>query len=519
MTLVEACFTLWLKVWVFEMDNRILVAFFALMLLASLAYATTDIVGNCDHIYDNGGVNLMAWPITASANGTLLSLGANLRSSNGISFKFGLYESSGTYSLLANTSVGIAGSDGWLILNTTSAAITAGTTYLILILPSADWYQCGMNSGGSSFYYEPNTYPSLPSSIPSLAGPIGDYGMNFQMTYSIPSSTTTTTSTSTTSSTTTIIASYFNETGLPGGSYWNVTYDGVLNFSTITSIVFYSITGGTYAFTIPSQLISGHTYIPTPASGSLIAGNTQAVTFASTSTTTTTSTSTTSSTTTIIASYFNETGLPGGSYWNVTYDGVLNFSTITSIVFYSITGGTYAFTIPSQLISGHTYIPTPASGSLIAGNTQAVTFASTSTTTTTSISTSTTSISTTTSASTTSSIPTTPTTSVPPISSPFPLNGISNPFSIALSIFALPLAAGALLLLVFGIAYVNSRNLALSLFYSAIFSYVLYGLLRDSLTLAYALALTFCFMAIAMWQMRRNRGKAAPAQESLGSYR
>jgi len=70
---------------------------------------------------------------------------------------------------------------------------------------------------------------------------------------------------------------------------------------------------------------------------------------------------------------FYETGLPSGTKWKVTYDGILNSST-TNIIVFSTLPGTYSFTIPIQTINGVPYEPTPSSGSLYSGNAIAIAF-------------------------------------------------------------------------------------------------------------------------------------------------
>ncbi|MEM3215977.1 MAG: hypothetical protein QXS17_03615, partial [Candidatus Micrarchaeaceae archaeon] len=74
-----------------------------------------------------------------------------------------------------------------------------------------------------------------------------------------------------------------------------------------------------------------------------------------------------------ITSKFVESGLPSGTKWNVTYNGIINSSTTNTIVF-STPPGNYLFTVANQIVSGTTYIPSPSSGYLVAGNTTSITF-------------------------------------------------------------------------------------------------------------------------------------------------
>ena len=70
---------------------------------------------------------------------------------------------------------------------------------------------------------------------------------------------------------------------------------------------------------------------------------------------------------------FNESGLPKGTQWNVTYDGLLNYSNTTRITFQTLPG-TYSFSVSNQTVSGNTYIPSTSSGNLTAGTTQFILF-------------------------------------------------------------------------------------------------------------------------------------------------
>lgn len=70
---------------------------------------------------------------------------------------------------------------------------------------------------------------------------------------------------------------------------------------------------------------------------------------------------------------FIESGLPGATTWNAIYDGVLNTSDTNTISF-STMPGNFAFTVANQVLNGITYVPSPATGYLGAGNTTAITF-------------------------------------------------------------------------------------------------------------------------------------------------
>ncbi len=72
-------------------------------------------------------------------------------------------------------------------------------------------------------------------------------------------------------------------------------------------------------------------------------------------------------------SKFVETGLPSATTWNVIYNGLLNSSSTNTISFSTLPGN-YPFTVANQVVSGTTYVPSPSSGYLVAGNTTTITF-------------------------------------------------------------------------------------------------------------------------------------------------
>jgi len=161
----------------------------------------------------------------------------------------------------------------------------------------------------------------------------------------------------------------FNETGLPVGTTWDITLNGVTMSSTVTvsptgglvgtSITFSGLCIGSYSFSVSSP--TG--YVVTPSSGTitvppgLAPGSEvyQTVTFAPVCQYTIT---------------FNETGLAPGSTWDVALNGVTMTVTVTvsaagtttgtNITFSGLCAGNYTFVISSP--SGYT--ANPASGTV-----------------------------------------------------------------------------------------------------------------------------------------------------------
>ena len=146
----------------------------------------------------------------------------------------------------------------------------------------------------------------------------------------------------------------FTESGLPSGTSWSVTYNSQTLSSTSTSVSF-SGSAGSYSYSISSPTVSGCTYSPSPSSGSLTAGQSQAISYSGNCTTT-----------------FTESSLPSGTSWSVTYNSVSKSST-GSMTFYD-TPGSYSFSVPSISASGCPYSPNPSSGTLTAGQSQAISF-------------------------------------------------------------------------------------------------------------------------------------------------
>jgi hypothetical protein len=148
----------------------------------------------------------------------------------------------------------------------------------------------------------------------------------------------------------------FTESGLPAGTSWSVIYGGVQASSTTTTIGF-SVVSGTYPFTVD---VAG--YIANPSSGTVTvngAAASQTIAFTAGASGTFTAT-------------FTQSGLASGTGWSVTFNGVLNSST-TSTLGFSVASGTYTYTV--GVVSNFT--ATPSSGSLTvngAAASQGITF-------------------------------------------------------------------------------------------------------------------------------------------------
>ena len=122
----------------------------------------------------------------------------------------------------------------------------------------------------------------------------------------------------------------FVEVGLPPGSLWNVTLNSVQNHST-TNTVGFTETAGSYPFTV--GVFTG--YIANVTGGMVTVTSSAVVVdleFSPVSS--------------VYPVTFVETGLPGSTLWSVTFHGVTNSSTTTSIGFLD-PNGTWSFTVGS----------------------------------------------------------------------------------------------------------------------------------------------------------------------------
>ena len=136
----------------------------------------------------------------------------------------------------------------------------------------------------------------------------------------------------------------FSETGLPSGTNWSVTLNGVTSSSTRASISFVEV-NGTFTWSVGAQV----GYHATPASGTLtVAGGpvAESITFA-------------------LVTYtvsFSETGLPAGTSWSVTLNGVSQ-SSVTGAIAFIEPNGTFAYSIAD--ISGWHQSTLPYGGAVL----------------------------------------------------------------------------------------------------------------------------------------------------------
>ena len=134
----------------------------------------------------------------------------------------------------------------------------------------------------------------------------------------------------------------FTETGLPSGTSWSVTLNGVLQSSTTDTLTFPE-PNGSYAYTIGD--VAGWHQTSVPYSGSVTV-NGAAVTEPTLAFTQVT-----------YAVTFTETGLPSGTSWSVTLNGAAASSTTSTIAF-AEPNGTYGWSIanvPGWHISSGSY--------------------------------------------------------------------------------------------------------------------------------------------------------------------
>ena len=144
----------------------------------------------------------------------------------------------------------------------------------------------------------------------------------------------------------------FEETGLPAGTSWGVTFNSTANSALAPASITYSVYDGTYSYTVGTV----PEYTALPSSGSVtVSGGDKIVTIAFTH---------------VPVYYtvtFSESGLPSGTNWSVTLDATTQ--TGSGNLEFSVLNGTFSYTIPNT--GG--YSATPSEGTVtVAGSAQTV---------------------------------------------------------------------------------------------------------------------------------------------------
>ena len=308
----------------------------------------------------------------------------------------------------------------------TQVELTTGAT------PSSDGT---VNPTGSSWF-------ASGSQVSVTASPLSGYA--FSSWTCVPtsacSSTTANPVTVTLNTPTTVTANFaslvpvsFLESGLPAGTSWQVTFNGVVGSASGSNITF-NVSAGTYSYSVESPILgaSGIRYVATPSSGSVTVGSAaQSVAisyqtqyqlttgvsppgsgsvsvpsgewFASGTAVTITATPasgyafkawtcqpvsacptptsnpvtvTMSAPTTATADFaglvpvsFLESGLPGGTSWQVTFNGVVGSASGRNITF-NVSAGTYPYSLESPVAgpTGTQFVTSPTSGTVTVGS-------------------------------------------------------------------------------------------------------------------------------------------------------
>ncbi len=183
----------------------------------------------------------------------------------------------------------------------------------------------------------------------------------------------------------------FVETGLPGGTFWNVSlfgtggsshgpgggsapgWGGGASNGTNGTAVNFSVPSGVYAFQVPEVNASAGVYLADPSTGDVSVNGTNVTVDVAFS---------------LLAYYhltFVESGLPNGTFWSVALAGNgsghggfgpiaaaslpgcgspgFNGSTNTTVGF-TVPDGTYGFSVPNASNGSAVYVPSPANGTV-----------------------------------------------------------------------------------------------------------------------------------------------------------
>jgi hypothetical protein len=167
-------------------------------------HATQDEIGSTAN---TGGATInpmRGFPITASASGTLTTIGIYLNAGTTGNLRVGIYStySANTFSGLLGQSASTPAAAGWNDLSVTGVTITASATYFLVVESDTSGLQSYYAASGT-FYYCAYTFGAFSDPTPTLTSNTG-VTHNMRIVYiSITATSTTTTTTSTTGTVTT----------------------------------------------------------------------------------------------------------------------------------------------------------------------------------------------------------------------------------------------------------------------------------------------------------------------------
>ena len=152
--------------------------------LIPLVYAsTTDTIGSTSGT-TNGPNVLFGYAITASASGSLSSIGVNVKTTASGNVRLGIYSTltgTPTFTGLLGQSASVSAPTGWVDAAVIGVTIVQGITYYLAVVSDENTIFYANASAGTE-YYKGITYGSLPDPTPTLTSDTTT--ANMRMTYS-----------------------------------------------------------------------------------------------------------------------------------------------------------------------------------------------------------------------------------------------------------------------------------------------------------------------------------------------
>lgn len=251
---------------------------FALFLLlflafAGCAYATTDTIGATAAVQNYAGSHLFGFPIIASANGTLQSIGINIFATTGANIAVAIYsDSSNSPNAKLGGSAATPSVVGWDDIALAGVTIVSGTKYWIAIEPNgtAQVSMYGIGNGGTGWFLAGQTVGVFPD---SFGGSLDGELFYMRMTYgATTTSTTTSTSTTSTSTTSTTSVTTTSSTSTTLITTTTSTSTSTSTTSTSTTTIGYAILSCSEAGTSIANTITYNTLLAAPPVSCAVSG-------------------------------------------------------------------------------------------------------------------------------------------------------------------------------------------------------------------------------------------------------